>query len=145
MSLRITCKNKQGIAFVTLAGRLRSGQDVLVFRLLFDGLVEQGHVHMAFNLSNLTELDASGVGALCYASRRLRKAGGRLAVFGLAQSPLPPGTDDKLHSLTVFETEHDAIDSFGASKQVRDYDVLELVRAMKREREQSQRCECASA
>ena len=40
MPLEITCKDNQGITVLTLVGRLTFGHDVLVFRMVFDGLLD---------------------------------------------------------------------------------------------------------
>lgn len=137
MSLEITCKDNQGTCVLTLVGRLTFGHEVLVFRLVFDGLVDEGQVQMALNLERLTELDITGVNTLLYASGELQKAGGDLAIFGLRVSLLDPRVEEKLSALRVFATEKDAIDRFAPSEGVRRYDVLELVRSLKREREHS--------
>ncbi len=138
MPLEITCKENQGITVLTLIGRLTFGHDVLVFRMVFDGLVDEGQVQMAVNLTRLSELDITGVNTLLYASDDLLKAGGDLALFGLRASLLDPRIEAKLDGLRVFTTEQEAIGSFAPSEAVRHYDVLDLVRAMRREREQSQ-------
>ncbi len=138
MPLEITCKENYGIAVLTLVGRLAFGHDVLVFRMVFDGLVDDGQVRMGLNLSRLSELDITGVNTLLYASDELQKAGGDLALFGLRASLLDPRIEAKLDALRVFTTEQEAIGSFAPPDGVRHYDVLDLVRAMRREREQSQ-------
>jgi len=138
MPLEITCKNNHGIGVLTLVGRLTFGHDVLVFRMMFDGLVDEGCVRLALNLSRLTELDSAGLNTLLYASRALHKAGGELTLFGLRKSLLDPRIEEKLDAVRVLENEQDAIDSFAPREGVRHYDVLELVRSMKRERDHSQ-------
>jgi anti-anti-sigma regulatory factor len=138
MSLEITCKDTQGIAVLNLVGRLTFGNDVLVFRMVFDGLMDEGHVRMALNLNRLSELDITGMNTLLYASSELQKAQGDLALFGLRASLLDPRVEEKLDALRIFATEQDAIDSFAPPDGIRPYDVLELVRSMKREREHSQ-------
>ena len=137
MPLEITSKNHRGVDVLTLAGRLTFGTDVLVFRLVFDGLVDAGHALMAFNLNRLSELDITGVKTLLYASGELRKAGGDLAIFGLRDSLLNPRIEEKLGALRVFSTEREAIDSLVDRGSIRHYDVLEFVRSMKPVREHS--------
>jgi len=138
MPLEITCKDNQEISVLTLTGRLTFGNDVLVFRMVFDGLMDEGRVRMALNFNRLSALDITGVKTLLYASSELRKAGGDLVIFGLRASLLEPRVEERLDALRVFATEQDAIDSFATRDRVRHYDVLELVRSMKQEREQSQ-------
>lgn len=138
MPLEITLKDNQGIGILTLLGRLTFGNDVLVFRMVFDGLLDEGRTRIAVNLTRLSELDIAGVNTLLYASRELQKGGGDLAIFGLRTSLLDPRVEAKLEALRVFTTEREAVDSFAPRGVVRHYDVLELVRAIKRGREHSQ-------
>jgi hypothetical protein len=86
MPLEITRKDNQGIGVLTMVGRLTFGNDVLVFRMVFDGLLDEGQMRMALNLNRLSELDVTGVNTLLYACRELQKAEGDLAIFG---APLP--------------------------------------------------------
>lgn len=134
MPLEITCKNNQGVIVLTIIGSLKSGADVGVFRMVFDGFFEEGQFRLALNLNGLSDLDAAGVATLHYDSRELNKAGGGLALFGLRKTSLEPQIEGKLDGLKTFETEEDAIGSFLPEPGVKAYDVLELVRAMKRER-----------
>jgi anti-anti-sigma regulatory factor len=138
MSLEITSKNNRGVHVLALSGRLTFGTDILVFRLVFDGLVDAGQAHMAFNLNRLYELDVTGVKTLLYASGELQKAGGDLAIFGLRESLLDPRIEETLGSLRVFSTEQEAVESFVGRDKVRHYDVLQFVRSMKSAREHSQ-------
>lgn len=123
---------------LTLVGRLTFGNGVSVFRMVFDGLLDEGQVRMALNLNRLSELDVTGVNTLLEAAGELQKSGGDLALCCLRTSLLDPRVEEKLDSLRAFATEQDAIESFAPREEVRRYDVLELVRAMKREREHSQ-------
>jgi anti-anti-sigma factor len=129
MSLEITYKENRGVGILTLAGPLTFGNSILVFRMVFDGLLDEGKVHLALNLTKLSELDAAGAGTLLYARRESQKAGGDLAVFGLRRSLIEPRVEAKLEPFTkVFVTEEEAVDSFFP----KHYDVLDLVRSMKR-------------
>ncbi len=90
MPLEITCKDNHGISVLSLVGRLTFGNDVLVFRMVFDGLMDERHLRMAFNLSRLSEIDITGANTLLYASGELQKAEGDLAIFGSRASLLEP-------------------------------------------------------
>jgi hypothetical protein len=133
--LEITYKEGQGVGVLTLVGRLVLPSDFLVFCVVFDDLIDKGQVHIALNLSRLSELNATGVDRILYAARELQKAGGDLAIYGLETSLLDPRAEARLGTLRIFETEQEALDSFSSRDTVRHYDVLELVRAMKRDRE----------
>jgi len=134
MSLEITCKETRGVVTLTLVGPLTFGNGILVFRMVFDGLVDEGKVHLALNLTKLSELDAAGAETLLYAIRQLQKAGGDLAAFGLRRSLIEPRVEAKLEpAVKAFATEQEAVDSFFP----KHYDVLELVRSMKQGRDYS--------
>jgi len=135
MPLEIKRKENRGIDVLTLVGSLTFGHDVLVFRMVFDGLLDEGRVRVALNLTRLSEIDTTGVNTLLYASRELQKAGGGLAIFGLRASLLEPRVGAKLNAPEIFAAEQEAMASFVPREGVRHFDVLELVRAMKRERE----------
>ena len=106
--------------------------------MVFDGLLDEGKIHLALNLTRLSELDTTGADTLLYASRELKKAGGNLVVFGLRPSLIEPCKGTRLEaSVRFFESEQTAINSFFASDGVKRYDVLELVKSLQRERDHS--------
>ena len=86
MSLRIIHEVREGIQILTLDGELTFGQEELDFRLELDGLIHAGKINAVLNLSHLSKLDTNGLGTLLGAVEKLKKAGGKLAVFNLEPS-----------------------------------------------------------
>jgi anti-sigma B factor antagonist len=130
MSLEINYKEREGIAVLELNGQLTFGQDDLDFRNELDNLLKIGKVRVVLNLSDLRRLDNSGMGALIFARARLRQAGGDLAIVIMQPSQI--GLVTEAHLEAVFEVAHDeqdAIDSFFPDREIRRYDVLDLVRS----------------
>ncbi len=68
---------------------------------------------MALNLSDLRKLDTTGLSTLLFTLAKLRKAGGKLAVFELKPTHIELLTEARLETVfEVFHGEQDAIDSF---------------------------------
>ena len=130
MSLQTFHRKKEGIEILDLKGCLTFGQEDLDFRNELDRLLQSGKTRVALNPDHLRELDSTGLAALLFARKQLRKAGGNLALFNLHQSHIELLADAQLETaFEVFQTEQDAIDSFFPGRQVKAYDVLEFVEA----------------
>jgi hypothetical protein len=99
MPLEITCKDNHGISVLSLVGRLTFGNDVLVFRMVFDGLMDERHVRMAFNLSRLSEIDITGVNTLLYASGEGRRRLGHIRIEGVFARAASGGKTRRLESI----------------------------------------------
>jgi anti-sigma B factor antagonist len=130
MSLEINYKEREGIAVLELNGQLTFGPEDLDFRNELDNLLKIGKVRVVLNLSHLRRLDNSGMGALIFAHGRLREAGGSLAI--VITQPPQIGLITEAHLEAVFEVAHDeqdAINSFFPNREIKRYDVLDLVRS----------------
>lgn len=130
MSLEITSRDVEGIQIVDLKGHLTLGQEDLGFRAELDRLVAAGKVRVALNLDDLRKLDATGLGTLLFASAELRKAGGKLAIFGLKANHVDLLTEARLDiDFEAFHNERDAIDSFFPDRDINRFDILEFVQS----------------
>jgi anti-sigma B factor antagonist len=119
MSLETTSRDAEGIRIVDLHGQLIIGQEDLDFRAELDRLVTGG---------NLRKLDTTGLGTLLFALAKLRKASGKLAIFGLRTTHIELLTQARLETVfEVFDAEQDAIDSFFPDRDVNRFDILEFV------------------
>ena len=130
MPLEINYKEREGIAVLELSGLLTFGQEDLDFRKELDNLLKIGKVRVVLNLSDLRRLDNSGMGALIFARARLQQAGGNLAIAIMQPSQI--GLITEAHLEAVFEVAHDeqdAINSFFPDREIKRYDVLDLVRS----------------
>jgi anti-sigma B factor antagonist len=130
MSLEIKTGEREGIAIVVLDGQLTLGNEDLDFRNELDRLIAAGGNRVILNLTNLRQLDQTGMGTLLSARTRLREAGGNLAVFIVKPSHIELVTEAHLEAVfEVFQDEQDAINSFFPDREIKPYDVLELVRS----------------
>ena len=128
MSLEITSRDAEGMRIVDLNGQLIIGQEDLDFRAELDRLVTGGKLRVALNCNNLRKLDTTGLGTLLFALAKLRKASGKLAIFGLRTTHIELLTQARLETVfEVFDAEQDAIDSFFPDRDVNRFDILEFV------------------
>ena len=128
MSLEIIHGEREGIEILTLNGHLTFGQEDLDLRQELDRLIAAGKIRVVFNLSDLRELDTTGLGTLLFALAKLRKAGGNLAIFNVKPSHIELLTETKLETvLDLFKEEQDAINSFFPDREVKRFDILEFL------------------
>ena len=92
-----------------LYGQLTIGQEGLDFRAELDRLVTAGKFRVALNFSGLRKLDTTGLGTLLFALAKLRKAGGKLAIFESKTTHIELPTETRLE--TVFDVFHDEVES----------------------------------
>jgi anti-sigma B factor antagonist len=138
MSLEFTCRDVEGIEIVDLDGQLTIGQEDLDFRAELDRLITAGKLRVALNFSEVRKLDTTGLGTLLFALAKLRRAGGRLAIFKLEANQIELLTETRLETVfEVFHDEHDAVDSFFPDRDVNRFDVLEFVESENRKRARS--------
>ncbi len=132
MALKISEHEIEGIEVLECRGRLTFGEEDLQFRNEVAKLVQAGKVNLALNLGGVHEIDTTGLGTLLYLVVKLRKAGGRLALFNLNVKHLELLVLMKLEAVVeVFKNEQDAIDSFFPDRKVKHFDILEFVEAMR--------------
>jgi anti-sigma B factor antagonist len=138
MALEITFRDVEGIQIVDLKGQLTIGQEDLDFRAELDKLVAAGKLRVALNFSDLRKLDTTGLGTLLFALAKLRKAGGKLAIFELKTTHIELLTEARLETVfEVFHDEHDAIDSFFPDRELHRFDILEFVESENSKRAKS--------
>lgn len=128
MSLQITQREREGMVILDLNGPLILGRQNADFQKALQVLAESGETHLALNMEKVGRIDSTGIGTLVVAFMRLRKAGGRLALFNLSPSHTNLLLLTKL--VTVFEVfadEQGAMNSFFPGRAIQGYDVLNLV------------------
>ncbi len=128
MNMHIEEREREGIVVLDLKGPLTLGQADLEFRDKVAALQESGRVNIVLNLQEVSDIDSTGLGTLVFASARMRKASGRLALLNVNRTHL------KLFLLTrlaiafeFFQDEQDAVNSFFPDRAIRRFDVLEFV------------------
>ena len=133
MALKISEREVEGIEVLNFRGRLTLGEEDLQFRNEIAKLVQSGKINIALNLGAVSEIDTTGLGTLLFALVKLRKVGGRLALFNLNPNHLELLVMMKLEAVVeIFKDEQDAIDSFFPDRQVRHFDILKFVECMQR-------------
>jgi anti-sigma B factor antagonist len=77
---------KAGTATILdLTGPLRLGDSEQAFKEQIQKLVDAGNPHIAVNLSGVTELDSSGIGALVRSFTTVKRAGGKCIYYAPTQ------------------------------------------------------------
>ena len=116
MALKITSREVDGVAVLALEGRIVLGEETSALREKVKSLIGEGKKNILLNLSNVTLIDSSGLGALvtAYSSAKSGGAALRLCNLGSRSNELLQIT--KLY--TVFEvsdTEADALRAMAKS------------------------------
>jgi anti-sigma B factor antagonist len=113
MSLKMTSREVDGVAVVTLDGRIVLGEETSALRERVKSLVAAGKKKLLLNMSNVMKIDSAGLGALVAAYYGAQSGGASLRLCNLGSNINQLLQITKL--LTVFEvsnTEADAVRSF---------------------------------
>jgi anti-sigma B factor antagonist len=133
MALVISEREVEGIEVLDFRGRLTFGDEDLQFRNEIGNLLQRGKTRLALNLKRVSDIDTTGLGTLLFLLIKLRKVGGRLALFNVNPKHLELLVMMKLEAIVeVFADEQDAIDSFFPDRQVKHFDILKFVETMQR-------------
>jgi anti-sigma B factor antagonist len=79
--LNISIRKAGPATILDLDGPLRLGEAEEALRVQIQNLVDSGATHVAVNLSGVTALDSSGIGALVRSFTTLKRAGGKCTFF----------------------------------------------------------------
>jgi anti-sigma B factor antagonist len=110
MPLKITNREVDGVTVLSLDGRIVLGEETSTLREKVKSLLGEGKKNIVLNLSNVTVIDSSGLGALvaAYSSAKSGGASLRLSNLGSRVDELLQIT--KLYTVfEVSETEADAL------------------------------------
>jgi anti-sigma B factor antagonist len=133
MNLRLNQREKEGIKILDLRGHLRAGDSEATLRTTVNALVRASALKVILNLAEVTRIDADGLEALVFCYTQLQKCGGMLKLARLQIEQLSLNVLTKLNTVfEVFMDEQDAVNSFFPARAVRQYDVLEWVRAQEK-------------
>lgn len=80
--LNIGIRKAGPATILDLEGALKLGEAEEAFRNQIQQLLESGSNHVAVNLTGVTELDSSGIGALVRSFTALKRAGGKCTFYG---------------------------------------------------------------
>ena len=110
MALKIIAREKDVVVVLDLDGRIVLGEESGTFRETVKGLLAEGKKKIVLNMSNVTQIDSSGLGTLVAAHSSAKAAGAslRLSNLGARFNELLQVT--KLYTVfDVSETEADAV------------------------------------
>lgn len=79
--MNISIRKAGPATILDLEGPLKLGEAEEAFRNQVQQLLDAGSTHVAVNLSGVSELDSSGIGALVRAFTTLKRAGGKCTFF----------------------------------------------------------------
>jgi anti-sigma B factor antagonist len=79
--VNISIRKAGAATILDLSGPLKIGQAEESFRNQVQQLVDAGTTHIAVNMSGVTDLDSSGIGALVRTFSTLKRAGGKCTFF----------------------------------------------------------------
>jgi anti-sigma B factor antagonist len=116
MDLTATTEQANGVAVVTLAGRIVLGEESALLRETLTGLLNQGHRKILLDLAGVTYIDTSGLGTLTGGLSKARKEGGDLKLASLAPKLQDVMQITKLYTVfEIFDDRKAAMGSFGQS------------------------------
>jgi anti-anti-sigma factor len=122
MSVQIQQREHKGIVILDLNGPLILGKHTSDFESSLQILNQSGKTGIALNLRNAGRIDSTGIGTLVVALMRLRKAGGRLALFNVSPSHMNLLRLSKLAKVfEVFADEQGALDSFSPDRAILEF------------------------
>ena len=113
--MNISTRTVGSVQVVHLDGKLRLGEDTEQFRAHIRGMLNAGSKKILLDMSDLHQIDSSGVGELVRAFASVTAQEGQLKLFNLTRRLHDLLSVTKL--LTVFEAfenEQQAVESFAA-------------------------------
>ena len=133
MSLDIRESSREGVAILSLKGRLTVGEASAV-REQCTAVSAAGNTNVLLNLEHVEYIDSTGLGALVICFTSLKKAGGALKLVNPNKRNVELLLLTKLHTIfEVFADEQDAVNSFFPDREIRHFDILKFVQAEKDE------------
>jgi anti-sigma B factor antagonist len=135
MALKITRKEDEGVSVLELKGRLTFGPEDVELNDEIRHALAARRIRLVIDLGGVDKIDSAGLGTLLYARAEFRRAGGGLALANLRPSHMQVLLVARLETVFgVFGSQHDAIDSFFADREVPRYDLSAAVNAMRQNR-----------
>ena len=134
MSLEIEQHQREGIAILTLKGRITMGPEAGALRERVSAMAAAGEKNTILDLANVDYIDSTGLGAVVMCSTSLRKAGGTLKLLNLNRRNIELLVMTKLATVfDMFTDEQDAVNSFFPDRAIKTFDILNFVEQMKKE------------
>jgi anti-sigma B factor antagonist len=116
MSLKLTSSEVEGVSLVALNGRIILGEESTALREKLKSLVAAGNKKIVLNMSEVTYIDSSGLGALVAAHLSAKTSGASIRLCNLGQKFHEVMQMTKLLTVfDVYDTEAAAVASFPTS------------------------------
>ena len=132
MSLDIHERDREGIAILDLDGRLTVGAEMAKYRETMQKLVDAGKRSVIVNMEKVDYVDSTGLGAMVMTYTTMQKAGGKMKLLNLTRRSIELLVMTKLTTIfEVFADEQDAVNSFFPGREIKQFDILEFVKAQK--------------
>jgi anti-sigma B factor antagonist len=136
LALEIHEREREGIVILELKGRITAGPEAVALRQKVSALNAERGRRLALDLAGVDYIDSTGLGALVMCATTLRQKGGDVKLLGLNRRHIELLVMTKLATVfELFTDETAAVNSYYPGRLVKSFDILEFVRAMKREEE----------
>jgi anti-sigma B factor antagonist len=113
--MKLSSSERNQVALLTLSGEFTGGADAPAFRDAVERLRASGRHNVVADVTGVTYMDSSALGALIEAATTLRTGGGDLRLAGMESSPRLIWTTSvfRLHDVfKLFTSVDDAVASF---------------------------------
>jgi anti-sigma B factor antagonist len=128
MSLEIHETMREGIAVLSLKGRLTVGESSAIRQRIND-CAAIGRVNVILDLSDIDYVDSTGLGTMVICFTTLKKQGGALKLVNPSKRNVELLLLTKLHTVfQVFTEVHDAVNSFFPGREIKRFDILQFVK-----------------
>jgi anti-sigma B factor antagonist len=135
MSLEITATDREGIAILSMKGRLTVG-DATELREKVNEELAAGKVRIILDLAGVDYIDSTGLGSMVICFTSIKKAGGALKLANLNKRNIELLVLTKLHTIfEVFADEQEAVNSFFPNREIKHFDILTFVREQQQQEE----------
>jgi len=115
-ALKISERRISDVTVLELIGQLVADEDETPFIDRVDGLIRAGRTKLLVNLQQVAHVDSGSIGVLIAKYASVRRRGGDLKLVALSDRARRVLTTTRLLGVfEVFESEADALGSFGAS------------------------------
>ncbi len=133
MSLEITESVREGVAILSLKGRLTSGESTAI-RDKVDQTIAAGHLNVLFDLTHVDYVDSTGLGGMVICYTTLKRHGGALKLVNPNKRNIELLALTKLYTIfEVFTEQTDAVNSFFPGREIKRFDILAFVQAQEAE------------
>jgi anti-anti-sigma factor len=128
MNLEIHETNREGIAVLSLKGRLTVGESGAIRQRIND-CAAIGRVNVILDLTDIDYVDSTGLGTMVICFTTLKKQGGALKLVNPNKRNVELLLLTKLHTVfQVFTEVQDAVNSFFPGREIKRFDILQFVK-----------------